>query len=256
MSPEEISPTSIVGIKRLARTLGARQDIPHLQALDQAAKLGGFENFRHARNQLERKPAQAAQPLSAFTISWEQYPRGMEGVFNVRMEIRDEVVLERLASETLRFDLPEKSGWHFRPAMDPQNRFAPYLDGRTRMLQGRLVSGKWMAILSRNGVQDHEHEQHVRTLPWMLQALEVLATEALDIFLGDLRGDVRVFFTTSGASVAQLHSLRFKNLASALQTRLPAGMTPFAIWSDGSWLTYDNGRLTEPGPTIRHPSRY
>ena len=50
MSNETICPSSLDGIKRLAKTIKHEQGIKHHQALEEAAKLGGFQNFRHANN--------------------------------------------------------------------------------------------------------------------------------------------------------------------------------------------------------------
>ena len=52
MSMEAIRPSTLDGIKRLAKTLKAEQVIQHVRALDEAARLAGFKNFRHASNVL------------------------------------------------------------------------------------------------------------------------------------------------------------------------------------------------------------
>ena len=52
MSNDSIRPSSLDGIKRLATSLKRERGIPHLQALDEAARKGDFQNFRHARGVL------------------------------------------------------------------------------------------------------------------------------------------------------------------------------------------------------------
>lgn len=52
MSNESIRPTSIVGIKRLAKNIKAERGIPHHEALNAAARQAGYESFRHASNGL------------------------------------------------------------------------------------------------------------------------------------------------------------------------------------------------------------
>lgn len=54
---EAIRPSTLEGIKRLAKTLKSEQGIQHARALDEAARLAGFENLRHARNVLVGVPA-------------------------------------------------------------------------------------------------------------------------------------------------------------------------------------------------------
>jgi len=45
-------PKTLEGIKRLAKRIKREQAIPHHLALDQAARGSGYENFRHAQNEL------------------------------------------------------------------------------------------------------------------------------------------------------------------------------------------------------------
>lgn len=52
MPNEAIRPSTMDGVKRLAKSIKIERGIPHLQALDIAAQSGGFQNFRHARNVL------------------------------------------------------------------------------------------------------------------------------------------------------------------------------------------------------------
>lgn len=56
MSSEAIRPSTIDGIKRLAKSLKIEQSIQHAQALDAAAQAAGFQNFRHAGNVLRAAP--------------------------------------------------------------------------------------------------------------------------------------------------------------------------------------------------------
>lgn len=60
---EDIIPTTIVGIKRLGKTLSRRDGVSHTAALDRAAQAAGFANFKHASKALERStPSSAAGP--------------------------------------------------------------------------------------------------------------------------------------------------------------------------------------------------
>ena len=52
MSRNAIRPSTLDGIKRLANSLKREQGTSHLAALDEAARVAGFQNFRHARNVL------------------------------------------------------------------------------------------------------------------------------------------------------------------------------------------------------------
>lgn len=46
---KEVRPSSFDGIKRTAKEISRKTGIAHAKALDEAAKLGGYQNFAHAR---------------------------------------------------------------------------------------------------------------------------------------------------------------------------------------------------------------
>jgi hypothetical protein len=81
MSNEEIRPTSIVGIKRLAKSLKAESRIPHHQALNLAARRAGFENFRHAGKKLPTPPSARTAPGHRLYITgvWKDRDTGARG---------------------------------------------------------------------------------------------------------------------------------------------------------------------------------
>jgi hypothetical protein len=82
MSIENIRPSSMVGIKRLAKSLKVERGIQHTQALDKAAQLAGFQNFRHASKLLDSE-AKATLPRSDFqtfiTVYWKDPKTNTDG---------------------------------------------------------------------------------------------------------------------------------------------------------------------------------
>lgn len=52
MSNNTVRPSSIEGIKRLAKSIKRERGITHTLSLDEAARQGAFQNFRHAQNVL------------------------------------------------------------------------------------------------------------------------------------------------------------------------------------------------------------
>ncbi|VBT33959.1 Uncharacterised protein [Burkholderia pseudomallei] len=56
MPNKAIRPSTLDGIKRLAKSLKVSRNIQHARALDEAALAAGFQNFRHASNVLQRAP--------------------------------------------------------------------------------------------------------------------------------------------------------------------------------------------------------
>jgi hypothetical protein len=82
MSSEAIRPTTLEGIKRLAKLLKTERGIQHIQALDVAAQAAGFQNFRHASNTLRTDQAQEQKIPGHrvfLTAYWEQRENGTSG---------------------------------------------------------------------------------------------------------------------------------------------------------------------------------
>lgn len=82
MSSEAIRPTTLAGIKRLAKSLKVERGIQHVQALEVASQAAGFQNFRHASNSLRTGPApeQEVHVDRVFlTAYWVQRESGTSG---------------------------------------------------------------------------------------------------------------------------------------------------------------------------------
>lgn len=65
-----IQPSTIGGIKRHAKQLKKVNGVPHHKALDIAAQSASFENFAHARNQLQSPNAINSDYQLFFTVYW------------------------------------------------------------------------------------------------------------------------------------------------------------------------------------------
>jgi len=82
MSSEAIRPTTLEGIKRLAKSLKVERRVQHVQALDVASQAAGFQNFHHASNALRTGPA-PEQEIHGYRVFlsayWEQRESGASG---------------------------------------------------------------------------------------------------------------------------------------------------------------------------------
>lgn len=78
MSSEAIRPSTLDGIKRLAKSLKTERCIQHVRALDEAAQAAGFQNFRHASNVLGAAP-RAERPRPDHRIFLTAYWKDREG---------------------------------------------------------------------------------------------------------------------------------------------------------------------------------
>lgn len=83
MSIEAIRPSSLDGIKRLAKSLKLERSIKHVRALDEAARLAGFQNFRHAskalRNATEPKSLSSTGFRTFITVYWKDREADCDG---------------------------------------------------------------------------------------------------------------------------------------------------------------------------------
>jgi hypothetical protein len=82
MSIEAIRPSSLDGIKRLAKSIKNEQSIQHIRALDLAAQSAGFQNFRHARNVLTGSRPNLPQQRGSrlfLTAYWKDKSSGADG---------------------------------------------------------------------------------------------------------------------------------------------------------------------------------
>lgn len=70
--PQSVQPSTLRGIKRLAKDIKKQDQIPHLDALEVAAKRAGYQNYQHAKNELEPKLALPPSQL-AYSIYLSAY---------------------------------------------------------------------------------------------------------------------------------------------------------------------------------------
>ena len=79
MSSEAIRPSTLDGIKRLAKSLKVERGIQHVRALDDAAQAAGFQNFRHASNVLQAAAPKAERPRPGYCTFLTAYWKDREG---------------------------------------------------------------------------------------------------------------------------------------------------------------------------------
>lgn len=90
MSSDDIRPSTLDGIKRLAKSIKVERGVRHLQALDAAAKAAGYQNFRHAGNVLSGRPPTAARrPRHCvyLTAYWKDKESGGSGRETLSLEL-------------------------------------------------------------------------------------------------------------------------------------------------------------------------
>lgn len=71
MSQPYTPPSTIAGISRLAKAIRRERGIKHTLALEAAAKIAGFENFKHAKRQLSFPGAPSTLQSLYLTVYWD-----------------------------------------------------------------------------------------------------------------------------------------------------------------------------------------
>lgn len=93
MSETPLRPSSIEGVKRLAKQLKSQQGVDHHLALDAAARQAGFQNFKHAQNALANRapelntlPDTAGYPLH-ISAAWRDPSSGSGGIEILQVDL-------------------------------------------------------------------------------------------------------------------------------------------------------------------------
>ena len=73
---EDVHPTTLKGVKRLAKDLKKTEDVSYSRALDLAAKSANCENFHHAQRTLPLRVAGNDTPYVLLTIYWSDKEQG------------------------------------------------------------------------------------------------------------------------------------------------------------------------------------
>lgn len=73
---DDLRPTTLTGVKRLAKQLKKTSGIKHSEALDLAAKSADCVNFRHAKNTLRSGGVALGKPYVLLTIYWSDKELG------------------------------------------------------------------------------------------------------------------------------------------------------------------------------------
>ena len=75
---ENVRPTTLSGIKSLAKHLKVSEGVSHAAALDLAARRASYENFRHARNRLQYAPSAPRETHRVYLTSYWNDDRARE----------------------------------------------------------------------------------------------------------------------------------------------------------------------------------
>lgn len=79
MSQVVVHPSTMEGIKRLAKSLKREKNLSHAKALDAAAQAAGFQNLQHARNVLPKMRVGSNRLRPLYLSAYWRTPEGQTG---------------------------------------------------------------------------------------------------------------------------------------------------------------------------------
>jgi hypothetical protein len=124
MSNLTVFPSSLDGIKRLAKSIKREAGIPHHEALDTAAQRSGFQNFRHAQAQITGRIT--SSPLYPIYLSAYWAQKGASGretlTIHLRKPLSEIVTATQVASQRHLTQFKVEAADHLERKADADNQ--------------------------------------------------------------------------------------------------------------------------------------
>lgn len=227
-------------LKRDAKILRRERSLTSIQALDQLAQREGWPNWA-----LLQKNALPPDVDASLELIVQPFEPGDPGVFFLKLAIRDPKLRASLEkSGGLFFELPRMPvKWLVRRFTELRDsKPDPFLDFRFTSPRGQFLDGKFLCIVSTNGVQPTQVEAEIAAhLRPICARFRDAATEALKMRLdGSPEADqIRLFFSRTGANgIDEVDALTFDSLEEARNAKLPPGAQPIGIPRPEGWWIF------------------
>jgi len=238
--PTRFSPADVEQLRREAKVLRRSGALTQSQALDQVAQRQGWTNWA-----LLQRNALPAELHDAIQLSVEQYRGGDRGVFVLQISLTDPKLLVELSrSGEFSFELPQvPQRWIVRRFTELRGSAPdPFLDRRWETPRGRFVDGRFICIVSTNGVQPDRVEAEIAV------GLDPLCARIRHEALAALAGrqaaqsaalPVRLFFARPQSGGAdEICDTPYPTLEDALKAELPPGSRAIGVPTEHGWWTY------------------
>lgn len=186
MNQTDTSPSTLIGVKRLAKRLARENNLPHHQALAQAAGIAGFSNYAHAHRSLSSNALTdvSQKAILYLTAYWRDPNAGTEG--RETLEVRLPRRIDDLLGKPQRYqgrwicEFKRAAPDHLvsRVVMNSQETARNAIGGAHRVLQFMAVTGlkpadsRAMMAMSARGLFDLPRRDH--SSGWMDPATRAL----------------------------------------------------------------------------------
>ncbi|KGX47773.1 hypothetical protein Y600_5920 [Burkholderia pseudomallei MSHR3709] len=229
-------------LKRDAKVLRRSTALTQMQALDQVAQREGWPNWA-----LLHKHSLLPSLMASLELIVQPFIPGDRGVFFLKLAIRDAKIREALKRlGDLSFELPSlPSNWIVRRFTELQGQQPdPFLDWRPHQPRGRFVGGKFLCIVSTNGIQPTDIEAEIAAQLFPICArFRDAATEAAEALLATSPPTtrVRLFFSRPGANgIYEIAARTFGSLEEAKNAALPPDAQPIGIPGPDGWRIFQS----------------
>ena len=232
---QRFTQSAIARFRRSAKESRRGISVTQEEALDQIAQRKGWPNW-----ELLHKNSIPPEPGECLHLRVEPFEDGSPGVFFLKLEITDSKTWERWERRgDTWFELPMvPSKWLIRQFMPKSD---PFLDRVMPWLRGRFVGGKFLCIVSVNGVQPADVNAEVaQALMPLCAAIRAAVTRAMEErFSTPVEDRVKLYVSRRrDDGMCEIDELSYLSVADAQTAAFADNVQPIGIPTPGGWWTY------------------
>jgi hypothetical protein len=232
---QRFTQSAIARFRRSAKESRRGTSLTQEEALDQIAQRKGWLNW-----ELLHKNSIPPGPGECLDLWVEPFKPGDPGVFFFKLKFTDPKTWEALERRgDASFELPKvPANWIIRQFTQ---RLDPYLDRRMPWLRGRFVSGKFLCIVSVNGVEPRDVDAEVaKSLMPLCAAIRAAATQGTEMWMNTPAEDrVKLYVSRRREDgVCEVDELSYLSVADAQGAAFQGNIQPIGIPTPEGWWTY------------------
>lgn len=157
-------PSSLAGIKRLAKKIKAEEGIPHQVSQNIAAQRAGYENYRHAYSSIKNAPSKVK--VAYITVYWKSENDSGRLTLGVPLEV---TIAELLSAHQVRYSTPRLFGFklEFKDHIERIHDVSTFMAANEAALEAAsaLLFVQMTGLLSPPGTQQKKLTSLIKQLP-------------------------------------------------------------------------------------------
>lgn len=157
-------PSSLAGIKRLAKKIKAEEGIPHQVSQNIAAQRAGYENYRHAYSSIKNAPSKVK--VAYITVYWKNENDSGRLTLGVPLGV---TIAELLSAHQVRYSTPRLVGFklEFKDHIERIHDVSTFMGANEAALEAAsaLLFVQMTGLLSPPGTQQKKLTSLIKKLP-------------------------------------------------------------------------------------------